>query len=220
MSDDNAPILAEVIEATVDGRLDDVRVALPGRIEDYDPDAWTATVQPLVMDGWVAATGERRTTTLCPLSDVPVLRLGSDVERIKFPIRRGDTVLLMFCSSSIAAWKAASGRLVDPQDDRHHHLADAVAITGLFAAPPPASGTPPPIIDLGDDAVRLGASEAAQSVLLGEVFLSALSALVTTIGTAVGSVPGGAAAGSTIATALATFNGQAATYSSQKVKVI
>jgi len=147
------------------------------------------------------------------------MRIGSGVERIKFPIGVGDTVLLMFCSSSIAAWKAASGRLVDPQDDRHHHISDAVAIAGLFAAPPTLAGLPPPIIDLGDDAVRLGSSAAAQSVLLGETFLSALAALVTAIGTAVGGLPGGAGAGTAITGALATFQSAAVTYSSQKVKV-
>lgn len=52
------------------------------------------------------------------------------------PVAKGDTGLLIFCDSSLDVWLARGG-LVDPLDDRHHSLSDAVFIPGLrpFSSP-------------------------------------------------------------------------------------
>lgn len=215
---DNTPALEDVLEAAISGTLAGVRVALPGRIESYDSATRRASVQILVKDGDIDETGERITTTVGPLSDVPVMRVGSGIERFKFPVRSGDLCLLLFCSSSIAAWKAR-GALVDPEDDRHHHEADAIAITGLFVG---GSDTPGTFIEITDQEIlNLGGTPAVQSALLGEAFLSQLSTLVTSIATAVSGIPtGGAAAGAAITTALGVFTSAVATYTSQKVKLV
>lgn len=125
MSD--APTLAELLESAIDGSISGVRVALPGRIEAYDGTTRRATVQVLIMDAYAAEDGTRTAVSLKPLADVPVVGIGSRGVRIKFPVRKGDLCMLLFSSSSIAACKA-TGRLADPGDDRHHHLADAIAI--------------------------------------------------------------------------------------------
>lgn len=123
------PRLEEVLEAAIGGVLDDVRVALPGRIESYDADSRRATVQCLVMDRFVDEDGNLQAAPMAPWTDVPVALAGSGTVRIKFPIRAGDPCWVMFASSSIARCKAGDGTtVVDPGDDRHHHLADAFAI--------------------------------------------------------------------------------------------
>lgn len=124
-------LLTELIDAALDDRQSGLRVALPGRIESYDKATRRATVQLLVQDGHVDGNGERQTTTVPPLTDVPVMFTGSNTVRIQFPIRPGDQCLVVFSSSSIAKWKSI-GDVVDPDDDRHHHEADAIVIPGLF----------------------------------------------------------------------------------------
>lgn len=214
---DDSPSLEDLLEVAIAGTLAGVRVALPGRIDSYDALTRRASVQILVQDGDIDETGERITTTIKPLSDVPVMRVGSGVERFKFPVRKGDLCLLVFCSSSIAAWKAR-GALVDPQDDRHHHEADAIAITGLFVS---GTDTPGATVEITDQEIlNLGGSPAVESALLGTSFLSQLTTLVTSIASAVGGIPGGTAAAAAITTALGVFTSAAASYTSQKVKLV
>ena len=69
-------------------------------------------------------------------SRVPVCFPGSGGWKVTFPISKGDTGLLIFCSRSIDRWLSEGGS-VDPQDDRTHDLSDAVFVPGLtdFAHP-------------------------------------------------------------------------------------
>lgn len=123
------PVLAELLEAAVEGKTRNLRVALPGRIEKYDPATRRATVQVVVQDGYVDGDGERQTVTIPAMTDVPVLMTGSGSVRVKFPIKPGSQCWVMFSSSSIARVKSTDGTdVVDPADDRRHHEADAVAI--------------------------------------------------------------------------------------------
>lgn len=123
MSDDS-PTLADVFEAAIDAALKDVRVWLPGEVRSYDAVSRRAIIQVMVPDGWIEEDGQRRTTTLKPMTDVPAALCGSGSTRVKFPIRPGDPCLVLFSSSCITAYKA-TGRLIDHGDDRHHHEADA-----------------------------------------------------------------------------------------------
>lgn len=126
MSDN--PSLTEVIEGAIEGYLDDVQVALPGRIESYNAETRRATVQLLMMEV-VYVDGERIARERKPLTDVPVMLSGSGDVRIKFPIKRGDPCLMMFAASSIAVLKSTDGtKVVDPKDDRRHSINDGYAI--------------------------------------------------------------------------------------------
>ena len=131
---DTKPTLAHVLDLAISGAMDEVRVALPGRVTAYNSSTQRVDVQPLVKDGFEAEDGTRQTTRLPVIPDVPVVFPGSGAFRVTFPISVGDNILLVFSSSSIARWKASGGE-VDPGDDRHHQLSDAVAIPGLQASP-------------------------------------------------------------------------------------
>lgn len=211
-------LLTGLIDAALDDRQDGIRTTLPGRIEGYDRDARRATVQLLVQDGHVDGNGERQTTTIAPLTDVPVMRVGSGVERFKFPVKSGDRCLVAFASNSIAKLKSVDD-VVDPDDDRHHHEADGIAIPGLFFGGTDPAAT---FIEIDDQEVlNLGGSPAPFSALQLEPFVSALQTMVTSIATAVGGIPtGGAAAASGITAALATFMGAVGSFTSQKVKLV
>lgn len=130
MSSGDTPFLSEVLHAAIEGYIEDLRVALPGRIEAYDANTRRATVQLLVQDRFIGEDGELRQTTIPPLTDVPVMGIGSGTVRIKFPIKSGSQCWVMFSSSSIARLKSSSSStaVTDPGDDRHHHESDAVVI--------------------------------------------------------------------------------------------
>lgn len=210
-------LFTDLIDAALDDRQSGLRVALPGRIESYDKATRRATVQLLVQDGHVDGDGERQTTTIPPLTDVPVMRVGSGVERFKFPVRSGDRCLVSFSSSSIAKLKSVDD-IVDPDDDRHHHEADGIAIPGLFFGGADPAGT---FIEIDDqDVLHLGGSPAPHPVLLTNAFLSQLNTLVSAIGDAMNSIPEGTVAAGEILAALDIFNSAVASYTSQKVKVL
>lgn len=123
MSDDN-PTLEDLLDAAIEAALRDVRVWLPGEIRSYDSGTRRAVIQVMIPDGWIDEAGQRQSTTLRPFTDIPAALTGSGSTRVKFPIKPGDPCLILFSSSCITAYKA-TGRLVDPKDDRHHHEADA-----------------------------------------------------------------------------------------------
>ena len=215
MSDDKTPALEEVLEAVIGSALDDVHTIKLGRIESYDAGSGRAVVQPLVRERFVAGDGNETVRDRAALADVPVLCVGSGGARLRFPIRTGDECLLLIASEPISAWKPGGG-IVDPQDDRRHHLADAIAIVGLQSAPSLAST----MIDIDDSGIKLGDPGATEPALLGQQFLTALQTMVAGIASAVGGIPtGGAAAAAGVTAALATFVAQAPTYISTKVKL-
>lgn len=57
------------------------------------------------------------------------------------PVAVGTTGLLVFCDDSLDVWLSKGG-LVDPLDDRHHALSDAVFIPGLRPFSNPVSVPP------------------------------------------------------------------------------
>lgn len=127
---DNAPTLTSWITAAMDGRLKSVRTCLPARVVSYDEPSRTISAQVEVQDVGEDEAGGRVTRTLPVLTEVPVIFPGSGGARIRWELSPGDTVLLIFASSATDLWKIKGG-LVDPQDGRHHHHADAVAVPGL-----------------------------------------------------------------------------------------
>jgi len=95
--------------------------ALPGRVVAYDKDTQRVQVQPVPDD----VDGE-----LPVLAGVPVVFPCGNGAAVVWPLSKGDTGLLVFCSRSIARW-LANGTEGDPQSERHHHLGDAVFVPGL-----------------------------------------------------------------------------------------
>lgn len=122
--------LPQILELAVRGFLDDVRVSLPGRVEAYDHKTQRADISPLVADRHKDEGGELVPTHIALVSDIPVAFKSAGGYSETFPIEVGSTGLLVVCSSSIARWKTLGGN-VDPGDDRHHVLADAVFYPGL-----------------------------------------------------------------------------------------
>lgn len=110
--------------------------ALPGRVQSFDSTKQSADIEPLVHDTWEAEDGSNQTGPLPVIPSVPVCFPGSGGWRVTFPVAKGDTGLLIFCSRSIDRWLSEGGS-VDPRDERTHDLSDAVFVPGLndFGSP-------------------------------------------------------------------------------------
>lgn len=125
-----SPALAEVLRIALDARLADLHVSLPGRVERYDPQTKLADVKPLIKATVVDDEDNEAKVSLPVIPNVPVLFQGAGGFRVSFPVKQGDTVLLVFAERSIDRWISQGGE-VDPIDLRQHALADAIAIPGL-----------------------------------------------------------------------------------------
>jgi hypothetical protein len=131
--------LGEVVRAGVNGAVDELHTAMPGKVTAYDPLTNTIVVQPGLQQG-VIVGGKRQFFALPEIPFVPVIfpRAGGFV--LRMPIEPGDWVWLMFSEGSLAEWKR-NGDVVQPQDARRHSIGWPVAIPGCF----PNSNPPSPI---------------------------------------------------------------------------
>lgn len=88
----------------------------------------TVDVKPLINktydDGVVLA--------LPSILSVPVVFPSAGGGVLTFPIKKGDTVLIVFSMRSIDEWLEGKGESVTPSDIRTHYLNDAIAIPGLY----------------------------------------------------------------------------------------
>lgn len=125
------PNLTELLESAITSALARVRVAVPGVVKSYDATKARAEIIPAIQETRTLEDGTQKTETLPVITDVPVIFPGSGGRRIVWEIKPGDSVLLVFTSSSIDRWLARGG-IVDPGVDRRRHdLSGAVALPGL-----------------------------------------------------------------------------------------
>jgi len=175
------PTLAGFVTNALDGRMRGVRVALPGVVQTYDPTTQTCSVQPLVQDGVYDESGTRIAERLPVVASVPVCFPGSGAFSVTWPVKPGDTVLLVFSSSSIDRWLALGGE-VDPIDDRRHHITDAIAIPGLrdLGHVLPSSAVDPSAMVISGTSGGTPSLIATQATLAA--FNTALSSAIATMG--------------------------------------
>ncbi len=155
MSTSTAPSWAEIIRAAFANEMMSVFGGwLPGRIKTYDSAKRKASIELLIQQRDYIRS-ELKVTDYPVINEVPVWMPGCGGVRLKFPIKVGDDVIVMFAARSIDRWLKAGGK-VDPGDDRHHDINDALAIPGLhdFAHASDA-GT---MIEIDDSEIKCGGS--------------------------------------------------------------
>lgn len=127
----SAPSPETVIERTIMRMLARVRVALPGVIESYDATRCEASVQVQLLEPDRDELGNTCTRRLPLVPHAPVYFPGGGTARDTWPVQRGDSCLVICCSSSIARWLVAGGEVDPGIDQPHHQLSDAVVYVGL-----------------------------------------------------------------------------------------
>jgi hypothetical protein len=211
------PSLAEVLRSALAADRSELHGAMPGRVTAYDAARRRASVQPLIRRGYLDEAGERQSELLPIVNDVPVVFLGSGGARVKFPVRPGDTVLLLFAEASLDLWLAKGGE-VDPGDDRRFSLSDGIAIPGLSHVASDAAR----LIEFTDTEIRLGGAAALDGLLKGTAYNSALQTFLTALTTFVSAVVDNtgapSAAKATMVTAINTFKAAAGQAVSAQVK--
>lgn len=121
--------LSAVLDSQGADTRDQIRVAMPGIIQSFDPDTVTCVVQPAIRAIRRDNDGNTETKDYPLITDVPVVFPRGGGCTLTFPISTGDECLLIFADRCIDFWWQ-SGGIQEPVDVRQHDLSDAFAIVG------------------------------------------------------------------------------------------
>lgn len=120
--------LPQLIDAMINEALDDVHTAIPARVEKFNPQTLRGEVVPLVKRK-LEQDGEPE--ALPPILDVPFVMPKAGPFIMRWPVRRGDTVLVVFSERALD-YIMTDGEPHDPRLRRRHALDDAIAVPGLM----------------------------------------------------------------------------------------
>lgn len=120
---------SQTLEAHRQAIFGNLRVALPGIIQSFDPDAVTCTVLPAIYGQRLRDDGTLISEELPIIPDVPVVFPRGGGCTLTFPVKPGDECLLVFSDRCIDFWWQ-SGGVQEPVDPRQHDMSDAFAIVG------------------------------------------------------------------------------------------
>lgn len=106
-----------------------------GIIENFDKDKQTATVRIAVLKVF-----PEKTVPYPLLTDCPVYFPAGGSAYMTFPVKKGDTCLVLFNDRDLDNW-FATGNVVAPNSPRLHSLSDGLVLVGFrnLATPPPAT---------------------------------------------------------------------------------
>lgn len=188
MTTSRTPTLAEVIRRAIEKRVERIHVAIPGIIETYDAATQTADVRIAVNRLEELDDGTEVEEEFPIIPDVPVAFPRAGDFYVSFPLKKGNSVLLIFCERSIDNWLAGDGGVVDPDVFQTHDLVDAVAYPGIYPETKALKNNEDAGITMGHDSgcrivvekseVRIGA-DATEFASHASKVLSELNAIVT-----------------------------------------
>lgn len=152
------PTLAETIDILMEARVQRINVALPGRVEKYDPEAQVAECSVLVRQrllclGWET---ELRPVVTIPAAMVMFPRGGGHY--MTMPVKKGDHVMLVFASRTLEKWRL-TGDPADPITYDGHRLEDCIALPGMYPYSKALKGVDQDAMALGKEGgalVRIG----------------------------------------------------------------
>lgn len=146
---EGTPRDSEVLRAILEGRIRDIHVALPGRVDTYDREKQTADITPMVRRTMQGPEDEDDIFEDLPqLRSVPVIFPGGNDFFIAFNLAAGDTGQLVFNQWDPAGWRK-SGDISNPIDFRMHHPAHATFQPGYRAMAKALAGLTADGITLG-----------------------------------------------------------------------
>lgn len=109
--------LAETFKSERETTKNQIRVALPGIVQSFDPGAVTAVVQPAIRSVETDNDGNCVTKNYPLLVDVPVIFPRGGGCTLTFPVKAGDECLVIFADRCIDFWWQ-NGGVQEPVDDR------------------------------------------------------------------------------------------------------
>lgn len=123
---ERSPTQLQVIKDAVNAAMVNLWTCLPCEVLEYDSDAVTVSVHPLIKIPVYLPDGEVETVELPMLLDVPVMFPCAGGFTITHPIQKGDECLVNFADRNIDLWWQ-SGGIQNPFDTRKHDLSDGFA---------------------------------------------------------------------------------------------
>jgi len=121
------PSQADVIIKAVDSQLKKMNICMPAVIQKFDFERKLVEVQPSLK----ILLKDKGPINRPLIQDVPVVFPRSENAGIYFPLKKGDSCLLVCSQRSIDNW-ITNGGVVDPNNPRKFSLSDAVALVGLY----------------------------------------------------------------------------------------
>jgi len=136
------PTLTDVIKAAMEAVSTEMRVCVPAKVIRYDFKKQLVDAQPYLKSKYL--DGEAPDPPIIYNVPLAIPRAGDAF--ISLPLKKDQNVLLIFSDQSLEKW-LSSGKILDPQDARRHHISDAIAIPGCYPFSTPAS------VSNGDDII-------------------------------------------------------------------
>jgi hypothetical protein len=157
-SQSTAAEVNESLETIIGSMMDQLHVALPGRVERVtSPQLIDAT--PTLLRVFLDEDGVTEVMVPYPvITDIPVHILRGGGAFISLPLAKGDPVMLIFAQRSLDAWLETDGKtIIDPHDSRRHHISDAFALAGMSTIknPIPNSHATDMVVGLEDGSSEL-----------------------------------------------------------------
>lgn len=147
--------MTTVLKRAIRYELASLQTCYPAIIVSYDYKTQMASVQPAVNKLY----RDGRIDEFPIIHRVPVVFPQSGGAVMHFPVKKGDTVMLLFSSREIETWLNRGGK-VTQTDTRMHDLNDAIAIPGLmpFNSSFKAKNNTDVLIKFGDAEVEMKSS--------------------------------------------------------------
>lgn len=123
----------ELLRRTQDVWSVELRVAMPGIIQDVNYEKQTCTVQPAIRER-LNFNGTPQWVDIPLLLDVPFFVPSGGNYYLTLPVQPGDDCLVIFNDSCIDAWWQ-SGGIQNQVERRRHDLSDAMAFVGFKSQP-------------------------------------------------------------------------------------
>lgn len=122
-----SPSPVEVFKRAFDAFSGEIRVAIPGSVIRYDHKKQLADVKPDFKRRYADGSEEDPPV----IYNVPVAHPRAGDSFIHMPLAVGNKVTLHFSDRSLENWLTA-GKLHAPDDERKHHMSDAIAYPGGY----------------------------------------------------------------------------------------
>ncbi len=180
--------LTEIMGSILDGRIEDIRTAFPGKVNSFDRTKKTAEIA-FQLDLGLDEIGNDLTPP--PIPGVPVVFPGA-----YWDVQPGETGLVLVTWKNMQNW-LLTGTLLPPEDTGVHELSSCCFLPGLWPFPTAQMMTLPTgakVVPLESGLIKLllAAATAAEGLVKGtsfnthmQTYLAAHSTWVTAVGTAV-----------------------------------
>jgi len=123
--------MAQVLGTAMDNVEYEMRVAMPGIVQEWDAEQQTVTVQLAIREK-VSMDGRETEMEIPMLVDVPVVMPRAGGYSLVFAPVKGDECLVVFADACIDSWWQ-SGDVQSQADSRRHDLSDGFAILGCWS---------------------------------------------------------------------------------------